>query len=298
MADARRSYLLGLMLVTLAAVAWSTSGFFTRLVLLDSWTVLVWRGIFAALGLFVAALGLEGRLGLTRFRSLGLPGLFLAVVGALASATLIISLKHTTVAHVAVIYATVPFVGAGLAWLVMREVPSREAVLASLAALSGIAVMVGLGGEGGIWGDLMALGNALSMAVIMVVMRRFPGIPSMQATVVAAMVTALFALPLSGINAMAPETLDALPLLALFGVVSMALGSTLFILGAKYLPVIETALISSLESPLAPIWVWLAFGETPGMATLIGGSVVFAAVFAHVLHSNRSKSDPRPALAE
>jgi drug/metabolite transporter (DMT)-like permease len=36
---------------------------------------------------------------------------------------------------------------------------------------------------------------------------------------------------------------------------------------------------------LAPIWVWLAFGETPRTATLIGGLIVFAAVFAHVLVS-------------
>jgi drug/metabolite transporter (DMT)-like permease len=37
-------------------------------------------------------------------------------------------------------------------------------------------------------------------------------------------------------------------------------------------------LISALELPLAPLWVWLAFGEAPGARAAIGGTIVFAAV--------------------
>ncbi|MBU7009015.1 hypothetical protein Ga0451573_003998, partial [Peptococcaceae bacterium DYL19] len=36
-------YRLGLVFVTGSAVAWSTAGFFTRLIQLDSWTMLAWR---------------------------------------------------------------------------------------------------------------------------------------------------------------------------------------------------------------------------------------------------------------
>ena len=35
---------LGVALVTAAAVAWSLAGFFTRLIPLDAWTILFWRG--------------------------------------------------------------------------------------------------------------------------------------------------------------------------------------------------------------------------------------------------------------
>ncbi len=64
----------------------------------------------------------------------------------------------------------------------------------------------------------------------------------------------------------------------MFGVVNSALGLSLFILGARLLPSVETALITALDAPLAPILVWLVFNETPGLATLIGGSIVFIAV--------------------
>jgi hypothetical protein len=37
---------LGWTLVALSAVAWSTAGFFTRLIEKDVWTILFWRGFF------------------------------------------------------------------------------------------------------------------------------------------------------------------------------------------------------------------------------------------------------------
>ena len=51
---------------------------------------------------------------------------------------------------------------------------------------------------------------------------------------------------------------------------------------------VETALIGALEAPIAPVWVWLMFDETPGPATLLGGLIVFAAVFWHILRSART----------
>ena len=44
--DARRERRLGMALVAGAAVAWSTAGFFTRLLPYDAWTILFWRGVF------------------------------------------------------------------------------------------------------------------------------------------------------------------------------------------------------------------------------------------------------------
>jgi drug/metabolite transporter (DMT)-like permease len=72
-------------------------------------------------------------------------------------------------------------------------------------------------------------------------------------------------------------------MLALFGLVNSAVGLALFTLGARLLPAIETALIGSLDAPLAPLWVWLAFNETPNTSTIMGGAIVFIAVAAHLV---------------
>jgi EamA domain-containing membrane protein RarD len=66
-------YRLGLLLVTASAVAWSTAGFFTRLIPLGSWTMLAWRGIFGALGIAVVVLAMERRGAWLGFRRLGWP---------------------------------------------------------------------------------------------------------------------------------------------------------------------------------------------------------------------------------
>jgi len=74
-------------------------------------------------------------------------------------------------------------------------------------------------------------------------------------------------------------------LLALFGFINSAAGLALFTLGARLLPAMETALIGSLDAPLAPLWVWLAFSETPSGSAIIGGLIVFVAVGTYLVAS-------------
>jgi len=64
------NYRLGLVLVTGSAMAWSAAGFFTRLLTLDSWTMLAWRGLFGALGIALVILMLQGRRAWAGFRNL------------------------------------------------------------------------------------------------------------------------------------------------------------------------------------------------------------------------------------
>ena len=214
-------YRLGLILVTGSAVAWSTAGFFTRLIPLDIWTILAWRGLFGALGLAVVIIALRRVDTLRGMLRMGWPGWLFAIVSAVGMVLFITSLRYTTVAHVAVIYATVPFIAAALGWLTMRERPTAGAVIASLAALAGVAVMVGLGVEGGLFGDLLALGMTVSMAVMMIVARRFRDIPVMPAACLSAVISGLACWPLG--EPLAVSSYDLL-LLALFGIVNSALG--------------------------------------------------------------------------
>jgi drug/metabolite transporter (DMT)-like permease len=284
----RTNYRFGLGLIIASTVAWSTAGLFTHLIPLDPWTLLVWRGLWGMLALCVVMVALEGPRSLGNFGRLGWPGLLYAMVGSAGMICYITSLRYTTVAHVAIIYATVPFLAGGLAWLAWRERPSASAILASLVALGGAAVMVGIGSEGGLLGDVLAVGMTLSMAAMIVMARRFTGIPTMAAAALTALVSALVAMPFASALSV---TADEFWLLAAFGIVNSALGIALFTLGSRLLPPIETALIGALDAPLAPVWVWLFFGVVPTTPTLIGGAIVFAAVLAHVLQHARMNGE-------
>lgn len=279
-------YLLGLLLVTAAAIAWSTAGLFTRLIATDTGTMLFWRGIWGGIGVFAVSYAVQGRAALHEFARLGSAGWGFAIVSGAGMLCFISGLRITTVAHVAIIYATVPLVAAALGWIVLRERLSRSALLASLAALFGVIVMVGYGQDGSWFGDVLAFGMTLALAIMMVISRKVPDLPIMAASALSAVLSALAAIPFA-------ETLwvsgSDMALLAAFGLVNSALGLSLFSLGARYLPPVETALITALDAPLAPIWVWLAFAETPTHTTLLGGAIVFVAVGAHLWRQNRRR---------
>ena len=275
---------LGILLVTASAIAWSTTGLFTRLIALDSATMLVWRGIFGAMGLLFVLVLREGPKGLAAFRNLGRPGWSYAVVSAIGMVCFITSLQHTSVAHVAIIYAVVPFLAAALSWIILHEAPSRDALIASAVALVGAVIMIGLGKEGGLLGDALAFGMTLSMAYLMVFARRHPRIPTLPAAALSAALSAFAALPVATNLAV---TVDHAVLLAAFGLVNSALGLALFLEGSARIAPIQTALIGALDAPLAPLWVWIVFTEVPTGPTLFGAIVVLAAVLWHILRQYR-----------
>jgi drug/metabolite transporter (DMT)-like permease len=275
---------LGLLLVSVSALAWSLAGFFNRLINLDSWTMIAWRGLFGGVGILIFMLVRERRDFFVAFRRMGRPGLAFIALSTLGMTAFLTSLERTTVAHVAIIYATVPFLAAAIARLAMRERPSLSAVIAGLGALAGVAVMVGLSAEGNLSGDLLALCMTFCMACMMVISRHYQGIAVLPAACLASLLSSAIAVPFAGNLWPGPTDLIYL---ALFGLVNSAIGTVLFAIGARLLPAIETGLIGALDAPLAPVWVWLAFGETPSAATVLGGFIVFAAVFGHIVVSAR-----------
>ena len=276
---------LGLAMIFTSTLAWSTAGLFIRAADTDLATIIFWRGIFGVLGMAVVLLAFQGRAGLASFKRLGRAGWAYVLVSVLTLPAYLASLHLTSIAHVAIIYATVPLMTACLAWLVLREAAPRSAIIASLIALSGAVLMVGLSDDGTMLGDTLALAMTFGMAVLVVLARRNPEIPALAAGLIATLLTVLAVAP--WVAASMPPA-DTITILATFGLSNALLGFALFILGSRRIPAVETALIGALEAPIAPVWVWLMFDETPGPATLLGGLIVFAAVFWHILRSART----------
>ena len=49
------------------------------------------------------------------------------------------------------------------------------------------------------------------------------------------------------------------------------------------------SLIATLETPLMPFWVWLAFQEVPSIRALVGGALVMGAVIFEITAENRAR---------
>jgi drug/metabolite transporter (DMT)-like permease len=259
-------------------------GPFHRSLALDPFSILLWRGTFGGLGLLGVLLLFRGPAGLRDFARMGRIGWLYAGISATGMITLIVALKLTSVAHVAIIYATVPFLAAGLGWVMLRDPPGRAAMVASALALAGAAISVGFGHEGDLVGDLLALVMTATMALLMVLGRKHPGIPTLAAATASSGLAALVSLPFA--LTLLPGASQML-VLAGFGLANSAVGIAFFLLGSARIRPVETALIGALDAPLAPLWVLLVFAEVPSPATLLGGAVVLAAVVGHILHAAR-----------
>jgi drug/metabolite transporter (DMT)-like permease len=275
----------GVALVTASAVAWSTAGFFTRLIAVDTWTLLFWRGVFGGLFLAGVLFWQQRQSPLHAIRSMGWGGWWVVLFSTVAMVTYLNALRLTAVADVMIIYATVPFVVAALAWLVMRERASRRTLVASAVAAAGVATM--LGGSplaGNLWGDVLAFVMTLAYAAMLVVLRWHRHVPMVSAACLSALLGAAVSLPFA-----APLALGSRDLfyLILFGVTQMGLGLLLLTIGSRLIPAAENALIGALDTPLSPLWVWLVFGEVPTVAALAGGAIVLGAVVGYIVAENR-----------
>jgi len=277
---------LGVALVTGAAVAWSLAGFFTRLIPLDAWTILFWRGVFGGffISLYVIAHYRGRTLAVTR--AMGWPGLLVTCLSTLGMTTFIPALKLTSVANVAIICATGPFVAAVIAWLWLRERVSPLTLAGSLLAFAGVALTVAGagGGVGSLSGDVLAFVMTSAIAAMTVALRRYREVPMLPTACLSNFLGSLVSLAFAARLSLGPQDLVHL---ALFGFVQMSLGLTFFTIGSRLIPAAEAALITVLETPLAPLWVWLAFDEKVSLHALIGGGVVMIAVIGHVLLQGR-----------
>lgn len=271
---------IGLVMVAGAALCWSSAGLFTRGISLDLMTMLWVRGIFSGLAVFAVHCLLEGRFAIGDFRRMGWPGFGVAVLSALSMVSGIGSIRFGKVADAMVIYATVPFVTAILAYLTIGERTTRATIMASCVALAGVLIML-LGAEWG--GPMFARGLAVVMTLCMagfsVIMRRHRELPMLPAMAASAWLAAFACFWFATPSSLTPSQFG---LTALFGVVQNAAGLALFTLGTKRVAAAEATLLAALEVPFTPLWVFLFMGEQPGLYTLLGGAVVLVALFTHI----------------
>jgi len=287
MAGARSQHRTGIALVVAAAVAWSTAPFFTRLLPFDSWTILFWRGLFGGGVIAVLLMLTRGRAGLRDFVGKGKDGWLVTALSTLAMVSFIPALQLTSVSNVAFIIATGPLVTAALAWIWLREAARLRTILASVVALCGVAIIVGNAQfSSDILGITLASLMTLAIAAMTVTVRQHKNTSMIAAAALSNIVGSIISIPFA--QGIASVSAFDLFILAMFGFFQVALGLTLFFLGLRLLPSGQAALIATLETPLMPFWVWLAFQEAPAGRALLGGALVMGAVIAEITGDSRA----------
>jgi drug/metabolite transporter (DMT)-like permease len=284
------------LLLVVSSLIFSTGALFVRgLDHPQAWTTVFWRSVAACGSLALLIVWRERSNSVRAVMTMGKPGVAVAAAFSASSIAMVVALTRTSVAVVLVIFALSPLAAAVMAWVLIGERVRGYTWLAIAVTVGGVAYMVsGSGAAASVSGVVIALVIPVAFGFGTVMIRRHAEIamaPAMLlAAVIGAVVAAPFAHPLS-------VTRHDFVLLIAFGFAQLGVGLAIFSVGAAGAPATEVALLAMLEPITGPIWVWIFMDEYPGVAALIGGAVVFAALAVHTVYAS-SRTAPLTSVGD
>jgi drug/metabolite transporter (DMT)-like permease len=292
-----RSAVLAMVAITLM---WSIAGVVTRhLDSAQSFEVTFWRSAFNAMALMVFMPLLTGpRSFVASVRSGGWQLLVSSLCWSVMYTAFMVAMTMTTVANVLVTLATGPLFTALVARVALGHRLAPRTLAAIVAAGVGIAWMyareVGANDARSVQGMLIALAVPIAGAVNWTLVQhnqRTVKRDLVPAVLLGAVISSLATLPLS-LPFMASG--HDLGLLALLGVVQLAIPCSLVMIVARSLSAPEVALLALLEVLFGVLWAWLGAGEEPSVHVLMGGALVLCALVGNELIGLRTTPRTNP----
>lgn len=266
--DSHRRF--GIIMTILAATLWSTGGLFIKLLPLDAFTILFYRSFYAAV-IFIIIF----RKSLFRFNKLSLVSILFYAPLLIAFVT---STKLTTAANAIFLQYTAPAVVLLLEPYFVRTKLTKINIFTVAVCFAGMCLFfVEQFSRPDNWlGIWIAFFNGLILAGFLIIQKMnkpefLPG-----AVFLGNIVVCLITLPWFIENPF--PTFQENNYLMILGFGQLGLGFALFLFGQKYLPAIESSLISMLEPLLNPVWVFIGYGENPGYWAMVGGLVIITAL--------------------
>ena len=273
---------------------WSIAGMVTRhLEHARSFEVTFWRALFTVLSLLVLLPALQGRQVFTKVKQGGWALWLSGVCWSVMFTAFMVALTMTSVANVLVTMALGPFLTALIARVAIRQPIPPRTWAAILVAGAGIAWMYGtdLQGGGRLAGTLVALCVPIAGGVNWTVTQRAHAqgqdVDLVPAVLVGAAICALVTLPLAlPFRASAHDV----GLLALLGVVQLAIPCVLAVVCARVLKAPEVALLALLEVIFGILLAWVGAHEEPSDSVVAGGALVIGALVANELLGWRQRA--------
>jgi drug/metabolite transporter (DMT)-like permease len=285
-----------LMLMVVVTMMWSIAGVTTRhLESARSFEVTFWRSFFTLITLLVLLPLVQGRGMWGRMRQGGWALWVSGICWSVMFTAFMVALTLSSVANVLVTMALGPLFTALVARVTIGYRLATRTWCAIVVAGLGIAWMYGtqmqIGEGGAIAGILVALCVPIAGAVNWTVVQRSHAsgreVDLVPAVLVGALLSTVLTFPLSLPFAATPHDIG---LLAMLGVVQLAIPCALSVLCAAVLKAPEVSLLALLEVIFGIALAWVGAGEEPAASVLAGGALVIAALVGNELLGWRQRS--------
>lgn len=280
-------------LMVAVTLMWSIAGVVTRqLEHAQSFEITFWRSFFTVLSLLVILPFFQGREVFAKIRRGGKAFWISGLCWSVMFTAFMVALTLTSVANVLVTLAIGPFLTALVARVFIGyRIPLRTWV-AIFVAGAGIAYMYGTQLQGGqLAGTLVALCVPIAGAVNWTVTQRSHAhghnVDLVPAVLVGAIISSLATLPLA---MPFQATGRDIGLLALLGLVQLAIPCVLSVVCARVLKAPEIALLALLEVIFGILLAWVGANEVPSQTVLLGGALVIGALVVNELVGWRQRA--------
>jgi drug/metabolite transporter (DMT)-like permease len=275
----RLLYRRGILQLVASGFFLSTAGIALRLVeLADGWQILFYRSFALSVTILLILVFQKRSRFLDEFRGLGWNDCLLAVFLGTGSVAYVFALLYNTVANALFIFSCAPFLTAFLGWILLGERVATRTWFAIGVAMAGLTVMVVSElAVSHYLGTLLALWIPIAYAASIIAVRRSKRDNMLVALCLAGLVAGgLSAFFVTDFSLTSRDLIISLYL----GVFQFGVGFTLVVLGSRYVPAAQVGLLALVEPILAPVWAWMGVGEVPGTATIVGGTIIFLAIFS------------------
>ena len=274
--------------LVVAAVLWSLSGAFTRVMTTDTGAVIgfsahepamsplamafwrvFWGGVILLLFVQPSQVSFTWRM----------PPV--ALTFAFMNATFVAALAIGSSASAVLLQYTAPFWVVLIGWMLWKEKLDRATVISLVLAMAGVGCLVIEGWEDG---HLLAVGLALAsgvgFALVLLGLGWLKDMPSAPVTVFNFLTGALVLLPV--VLMQAPPTVKQLAVMAVFGGLQMGLPYLIAARALRHVSAREAGLITLLEPLLNPVWARLLAPESEPVTLwmALGGLGILGALVA------------------
>ena len=283
-------------IVLLAGIFWSFGPYIVRNIN-DAhtvpWQYLFTRGlvIFALLNVYLYLE--EGLNFISNYKKIGISGIIGGTGLALAMITFIWSITNTSAAITLLCLAAMPFITALLGFLFLKEEISINVWVAIGIASVGIIIMAaGNHEKNTLIGFILGIVSAIGFSVFSVSLRWKKETPKFTTVAIAGLICFLVSLIVvinKDLSLISSNKNQAL--FAVHGTL-VCLGMILYAIASKNIQAAELTLLSLTEVIGGIFWVWLPWlgiNEVPATNTIVGGFLIFLAIFYYslVIKSNR-----------
>jgi len=268
-------------MTAVAPLCWSIGGLGIRMVNVPPWGIVFWRSMFMGVTILGFLIIRDRKRTFQTFKKIGVPGLAAGAFLAMAFTLYVLAVSYTSVANALVLQGTSSLFAALFGWLILHERARAKTWTAIIVTMAGVIIMVSDSlATGKFLGDILGLGIAIALAGNIVVVRATREVDMIPAACLGGFFSASIAIPM--MNTLTITTHD-LGVLAVLGSIQLGLGFCLFTAGSRNLPPAQTGLLTSLDTVLGTLWVWLFIGEQPTIKELIGGAIIIITLTLHTI---------------